>query len=74
MVSKKFAAYVKVEVYNEERENNPMLKKTIYLFYLTFQYQITESCSYIIIISKKNEAVFEHMGVLNYYVSEENRI
>ena len=24
-VSKKFATYVKVEVYNEERENNPML-------------------------------------------------
>ena len=24
-VSKKFATYVKVEVYNEERENNPIL-------------------------------------------------
>ena len=24
-VSKKFATYVKVEVFNEERENNPML-------------------------------------------------
>ena len=92
-VSKKFATYVKVEVYNEERENNPMLcfsstdpncmpnrrqmpkggvnqmnsfkkKQFLYLFYLTVQCQITESCSYIIIISKKNEAIIEHMGIL----------
>ena len=96
-VSKKFATYVKVEVYNEERENNPILcfsitdpncmqnrgqmskdgvnqmnsflKKKhflylLYLFYLTVQSQITERCSYIIIISKKNEAIIEHMGIL----------
>ena len=25
MVSKKHATYVKIEIYNEERENNPML-------------------------------------------------
>ena len=41
--------------------------------YLIVQCQITERCSYIITISKKNEAVIEHMGVFNYYVSEENR-
>ena len=98
----KFAKYVKVEVYNEERENNPMLrfsstdpncipnrrqmskgrvnrmnsflkKQFLYLFYLTVQCQITERCSYIIIISKKNEVVIEHMGVFNYYISEKNR-
>ena len=96
-VSKKFATYVKVEVYNEERENNPILcfsstdpncmpnigqmskdgvnqmnsflkKKQflylLYLFYLTVQSQITERCSYIIIISKKNEAVIEHREYL----------
>ena len=45
----------------------------LYLFYLTVQCQITERCSYIIIISKKNEAIIEHMVVFNYYVSEENR-
>ena len=96
-VSKKFATYVKVEVYSEERENNPILcfsstdpncmlnrgqmskdgvnqmnsffkKKQflylLYLFYLTVQSQITERCSYIIIISKKNEAVIEHREYL----------
>ena len=45
----------------------------LYLFYLTVQSQITERCSYIIIISKKNETVIEHIGVFNYYISEENR-
>ena len=29
--------------------------------------------SYIIIISKKNEVVIEHMGVFNYYISEKIR-
>ena len=48
-------------------------KQFLYLFYLTVQCQITERCSYIIIISKKNEAVIEHMEVLNYYISEENK-
>jgi hypothetical protein len=105
-VSKKFATYVKVEVYNEERENNPMLcfsstdpnympnigqmskdgvnqmnsflkKKQflylLYLFYLTVQSQITERCSYIIIISKKNETVIEHMEIFDCYMSEEIR-
>ena len=45
---------------------NSFLKKKqfLYLFYLTVQCQITESCSYIIIISKKNEAIIEHMGIL----------
>ena len=48
-------------------------KQFLYLFYLTVQCQIAERCSYIIIISKKNEAVIEHMEVLNYYISEENK-
>ena len=48
-------------------------KQFLYLFYLTVQCQITESCSYIIIISKKNEVVIEHMGVFNYYISEKIR-
>ena len=48
---------------------NSFLKKKqflylLYLFYLTVQSQITERCSYIIIISKKNEAIIEHMGIL----------
>ena len=56
---------------------NSFLKKKqflylLYLFYLTVQSQITERCSYII-ISKKNEAVIEHLGVFNYNISEENR-
>ena len=41
--------------------------------FLTVQCQTSEGCSYNITISKKNEAVFEHMGVFNYYVSEGNR-
>ena len=45
----------------------------LYLFYLTVQSQITERCSYIIIISKKNETLIEHIGVFNYCISEENR-
>jgi len=48
-------------------------KQFLYLFYLTVQCQITERCSYIIIISKKNEDVIEHMEVLNYYISKENK-
>ena len=48
-------------------------KQFLHLFYLTVQCQITERCSYIIIISKKNEAIIEHMGVFNFYISEENR-
>ena len=39
-------------------------KQFLHLFYLTVQCQITERCSYIIIISKKNEAIIEHMGIL----------
>ena len=39
-------------------------KQFLYLFYLTVQCQITERCSYIIIISKKNEAVIEHREYL----------
>ena len=95
--------YVKVEVYNEERENSPMLcfsssdpdcmlnrgqiskggiktteffiKKAQFLdrFYLTVQCQTTEGCSYNITISKMNEAVIDHMGIFNYYVSEGNK-
>ena len=48
-------------------------KQFLHLFYLTVQCQITERCSYIIIISKKNEAAIENFGVFNYYISEENR-
>ena len=95
--------YVKVEVYNEEGEDSPMLcfsgsdpncmtdrgqiskggaksteffiKKGQFLnsFFLTVQCQTTEGCSYNITISKMNEAVIDHMGVFNYYVSEENK-
>ena len=42
-------------------------------FYITVQCETTEDCSYNITISKKTEAVFEHMGVFNYYVSEGNK-
>ena len=48
-------------------------KQFLYLLHLTVQCQITERCSYIIIISKKNEAAIENFGVFNYYISEENR-
>ena len=44
--------------------NSFLKKQFLYLFYLTVQCQIAERCSYIIIISKKNEAVIEHREYL----------
>ena len=57
----------------DNRMNSFKKKQFLYLFYLTVQSQITERCSYIIIISKKNETVIEHIGVFNYYISEKIR-
>ena len=42
-------------------------------FYFTVECHDTQNCNYNILITKQHEAVFNHLGIFNYYVSEDNK-
>ena len=42
-------------------------------FFFTVECQYTEKCNYNIMIAKQHEVVFNHLGIFNYYVSEDNK-